>query len=60
MLAVDWPLRPAPGAYPTLDRETARALVHANLMSYREYFDKFATAEERLAGSIDSIRVVRD
>ena len=42
-----------------LDRYTARALVDANLMSLREYIDKFGIGAERDAGRADRLYLVR-
>jgi len=33
-----------------LDRDTARALVDANMMSLKEYIERFASADEEDAG----------
>jgi hypothetical protein len=42
-----------------LDRYTARALVDANLMSLKEYIERFGTTEEADAGKADGLQVVR-
>ena len=42
-----------------LDRYTARALVDANLMSLREYIDKFGVGTERDVGRADRLHLVR-
>jgi hypothetical protein len=42
-----------------LDRYTARALVDANLMSLREYIDKFGSPAEKDAGQADGLQVSR-
>ena len=42
-----------------LDRDTARALVDANMMSLKEYIERFASADEVDAGKTNGLGVVR-
>ena len=42
-----------------LDRFTARALVDANMMSIKEYIDRFGSADEKDAGRADGLHVTR-
>jgi hypothetical protein len=42
-----------------LDRYTARALVDANMMSLKDYVDRFGSLDEKDAGRADGLHVTR-